>query len=210
MAGMSSSAPASPAATWHRQSFRTMARELERGSTALPLAASGDQERLGSTMKNFDRFKGPGPPEAVLIPYHETAEYSRRVAEQEQRSKMPITAPLHLSNFMQPAPPRRVMHAGASPEMRRARLALSVSSPLYGVEVPKMLHIEGIVEDERKRTLPLQDRLSRCNSAPHPLAKPAMSLLREDIPNRPGFIMPGWKDSTKQAKMTWQGMGVYT
>ena len=54
------------------------AKEFAKGPVVVHLAASGDLERLGTSFANQQRFKGPRPPEEVLVPFSERSEEEQK------------------------------------------------------------------------------------------------------------------------------------
>lgn len=193
----------SPMAAEHKQSFRAVAREIERGPRPVVLAASGDQERLGMQFANFSRFRGPDPPEETLVPFRESPEAMSRLAE---KARMASTAPSlwDPSDSIKPAPPPRPMFAGATIQERRARKAMSVSSPLYGLETARKgmfdHWLQASIVDTGQKTL------SKSHSASYILAQPPMTVLNTDLPDRPDKLMPSWTEKKHQTKMIWRDL----
>lgn len=193
----------SPTATGHKQSFRAVAKEIERGPRPIILAASGDLERLGRSFANFSRFRGQDPPEEILVPFRESPEAMSTLAA---KARMAATAPSRWnpSDTIKLAPAPRPMFAGATIQERRARKAMSVASPLYGVETIRRDMFDRFLQDSFLDGG--QKTFTKTHSAPQLLAQPPMTVLNTDLPNRPNSLIPSWMEKKHQTQMIWQGV----
>eukprot|EP00930_Biecheleria_cincta_P041230 TRINITY_DN28237_c0_g2_i1.p1 TRINITY_DN28237_c0_g2~~TRINITY_DN28237_c0_g2_i1.p1 ORF type:complete len:220 (+),score=15.50 TRINITY_DN28237_c0_g2_i1:39-698(+) len=204
MAGLRPMAGLSPMATGHKQSFRAVAKEIERGPRPMVLAASGDHERLGQAFANFSRFRGQDPPEETLVPFRESPEAMSTLAS---KARMAATAPSRWnpSDTIKPAPASRPMFAGATIQERRARKAVSVTSPLYGVETIRREMFDRFLQDSVFDTQ-RQKTLTKTHSAPQLFAHPPMTVLSTDLPDRPDTLIPSWTEKKNQTHMIWHGV----
>ncbi|CAE7239035.1 unnamed protein product [Symbiodinium natans] len=178
-----------------QHSFRIAAKQFAKGPVTVHLAASGDLERLGASFANFQRFRGPDPPQDVVVPYSEKSE------EQRRSLRCPRTAPAEVArpfDYSFPVPSRR--------EERRARMAMTFSSPLHGVTSQRSAQFADFLR--AKGTLPSRlPARSMCESrsASELYAEPRMSLLSQ-APDRANTILPSWTDRKLQTTMVWTGM----
>ncbi|CAE8608952.1 unnamed protein product, partial [Polarella glacialis] len=190
---------------WHRQSFRTADKDFSRSSPVMSLAGSGDLERLGSSFANFTRFAGPGPPEEVLVTYEEKVKLLRSTTGGIGGQAAPKGTALQSSiRTATDTPALAAKRPKPSPELRRFRLAVQVSSPLYGVETQRMKQFHDMSEVAEGRRIP--KGFGQSFSASEIMAQPNMMLLNEGLPNRPTILMPGWEALKKNTKMVYSGL----
>ncbi|CAJ1409255.1 unnamed protein product [Effrenium voratum] len=180
-----------PVQVRQKQSFRKVD---TREPVVLSLAASGDLERLGSSFANHQRFLGPRGPEEPLVPYSERSVEEREALRSPSAPSLALAKPFAYSRS---CPPSR--------EQRKARMVMSFSSPLHGVESQRTSQFADFLRS--KGTLPSESRreLQGTKSAAELFAEPKMSLLRT-APDRASSMLPSWSDRKTQTQMVWVGM----
>eukprot|EP00931_Biecheleriopsis_adriatica_P039594 TRINITY_DN22634_c0_g1_i1.p1 TRINITY_DN22634_c0_g1~~TRINITY_DN22634_c0_g1_i1.p1 ORF type:complete len:210 (-),score=28.95 TRINITY_DN22634_c0_g1_i1:99-728(-) len=185
---------ASTQASWRqRQSFRSMSREFQRGPdpALLELTAVRDMERLGATFSNQMRFRGPDPPEETPVPFLEQPADVRSAM-----TRSPMSPQASLSSTA----PVSSIYAGRpkqSLEQRRARLAMTFATPLYGVEFQRGEMFQDFLRQSGKLPSRTPEGLQKSMSASELMKQPKMAILSDDLPDRVGFLYPSWDDKKR-------------
>ncbi|CAK9025095.1 unnamed protein product [Durusdinium trenchii] len=129
----------------------------------------------------------------VIVPFWEKS-------EKERQALRCATAPARPSSQIF----RTISASGLSRDQRRARLAMSCSTPLHGVSSQR----NALFADWIHSTLqgPSARRLSQSQSAAELLSEPGMSMVTRMVPERANMILPSWTDRKQQTRMVWVGM----